>query len=121
MYVYSQSKGEMRDVANDLVGLGYSGFAQGKNNPNLQAQANIGPIPQGGYSMGDLFHSDADGPDCIRLTPDPETMTFGRSGFLIHGDSLEHAGSASHGCIILSHRARLILGTSSDRRLYVEA
>src|ERR1035438_5538324 len=40
------------------------------------------------------------------LTPESGTNTFGREGFLIHGDSVQNPGTASHGCIILPQLGR---------------
>ena len=42
----------------------------------------------------------------MALTPAPDTNTFGRDSFLIHGDSSEHPGAASRGCIILPRNIR---------------
>lgn len=84
----------------------YSGFQDGLNNPAMEQIANIGPIPRGAWYIGPTFDSPLHGPFCIVLTPQPGTDTFGRSGFLIHGDSIAHAGSASHGCIVTDRKTR---------------
>ncbi len=53
----------------------------------------------------------------MRLTPVPGTQTFGRDGFLIHGDNRRH--DASQGCIVLDRTARNRIATSGDTRLNV--
>lgn len=85
MFVYSQTTGQMRDVFGDLVGTGYSGFGDGKNAPTLENKVGIGPVPRDGYSISPLWTSYHEGPDVMTLTPDEDTPTYGRSGFLIHG------------------------------------
>jgi hypothetical protein len=46
---------------------------------------------------------------------------FGRTGFLIHGDSLQHPGRASNGCIILPRPIRDRIAASGDDQLTVVA
>jgi len=99
------------------IGIGYSGFNGAKNNPGMESVHDVGPIPRGTYEIGAPFDSPEHGPLAMPLTPCPGTDTFGRSGFLMHGDSLEHPGEASHGCIIMPRdvrehvaRARGLLG-----------
>ena len=67
------------------------------NNPRFQYWADLGPIPEGVYTVGKA------GPTGSKpavkwypLTPKPGTWTWGRSGFYIH------PGTVSHGCIVLS-------------------
>jgi hypothetical protein len=57
----------------------------------------------------------------MRLTPDPTNEMFGRSAFLIHGDSIKAPGTASEGCIIQSNPVRTLVSKSSNRRLQVIA
>lgn len=102
----------------------YSGFSTGKNNPQAQGQVGIGPIPQGAYLVGsevdpDPLGADRHGPVALHLLPLTGTQTFGRSGFLIHGDSIEHPGQASHGCIILPRPVRERVRNSTDKLLIV--
>src|SRR5579864_6316798 len=108
MWIYKQSSGELsRDGLG--VGGGYAGFEAGKNNPAMQDQENVGPLPQGRYSIGapQCVHSPGPhGPFILPLTPDPANQMFGRSGFLIHGDSIVSPGLASHGCIIMGRIIR---------------
>ena len=108
-YVYEQATGRMfsrEDGLSDLLATGYSGSETdgGKNNPDKQCESDIGPIPRGTYSIGDPFVGPS--PFSLRLTPDPSNDMCGRSGFLIHGDSIAAPGTASHGCIILPRPVR---------------
>jgi len=118
MWTYNQSNGTFsRD--GQVAGQGYSGFGVGKNNPSLQNLADIGPIPQGVYEIGPPQDTATHGPHVMALTPADETDTFGRGGFLIHGDSVEHPGIASHGCIILPRDLRDAISSSGDTQLQV--
>jgi hypothetical protein len=104
------------------VGSGYSGCGDGKNNPALQAVKSVGPIPAGRWRItGEPFDSPANGPFCLRLAPNHGTDTHGRSGFLIHGDSLSKPGTASRGCIVLPRSIRRAIWESVDTDLLVIA
>lgn len=105
-WVYEQKTG-MLYLNNVGKGRGYSGAKpDGYNNPDLQAVRYVGPIPVGLYAIGTPHDTDSHGPFVMPLTPDPATELFGRSGFLIHGDSISHPGFASMGCIILDRKTR---------------
>lgn len=121
MWTYSQSTGEFRGAGGDVVSYGYSGNREGKNNPLLQAKPDTGPIPRGAWTITAVFDSPTHGPYCLRLAANPKTVTFGRDGFLIHGDSVKFPGEASKGCIILPRRIREYVWTSGDRHLEVIA
>ena len=56
-----------------------------------------------------------------RLKPCADTPTFGRDGFLLHGDSKESPGRASHGCVIMPRSVREQVWKSGDRDLEVVA
>ncbi|HKT90099.1 MAG TPA: tlde1 domain-containing protein [Candidatus Sulfotelmatobacter sp.] len=121
MWTYRQSTGQLTDPDGTLVATGYSGHGDGKNNPALQDAHDIGPIPQGLYSIGsptDLTGG-PHGPYVLPLTPDPGNEMFGRSGFLMHGDSMGHPGEASLGCIIAPRPARVKVAESGDQALQV--
>jgi Tlde1 domain len=118
MWIYSQSSGKLKRDGN-LISVGYSGFGEGKNNPSMQQVADVGPIPQGLYEISAPYDTTTHGPLVMALIPQPGTNTFGRSGFLIHGDSIEHPGQASHGCIIMNKVVRLMIGGSGDHWLTV--
>ena len=113
-----QSAGELRR-AGKVVSRGYSGAGRGKNNPALQAAANIGPIPRGRWRIVSVGDSSNVGPFAIVLAPAPSTATLGRSAFRIHGDSIAAPGTASHGCIILPRAVREAIWRSGDRDLEV--
>jgi len=120
-WTYSQTSGTLAQDTSE-VATGYSGAGEGKNNPAMQNVHNAGPIPTGDWTIaGPPSDSPTHGPYVLRLTPAPETETFGRSGFLMHGDSKEHPGTASQGCIIVPRAVREKVWKSGDRDLKVVA
>lgn len=119
MWKYEQSTGVLRNSAGASIALGYSGAPGAKNDPSKQSIVKVGPIPRGNYHIGAPFDSASHGPYCLRLTPDPANEMFGRDGFLIHGDSIEHPGAASEGCIILPRFIRQQIFASHDYALVV--
>lgn len=111
------------------VGTGYSGAPQGQNNPAEQFVWNVGPIPQGTYTIGPegthtLCPSCGPGgrpkkaPNSMRLTPDPNNNMGNRSGFLIHGGNMAKKNSST-GCIVLPLDVRNQIGKSGDKCLEV--
>jgi hypothetical protein len=125
---YKQSTGEMFFPGGSLLAVGYSGAEGGKNNPDMQGIHNIGPIPQGKYNISLITDASGIAVDyehkkspVMHLTPDAENEMFGRAGFLIHGDSVSEPGTASRGCIILSHSERCQIAGSKDKWLEVIA
>jgi hypothetical protein len=99
---------------------GYSGAGSGRNNAALQSIHNVGPIPQGNWTITGLtVENTSHGPYVLHLAPNGNTNTFGRSGFLIHGDSIKAPGTASQGCIILPRAVRQRIWESGDRQLSV--
>jgi Protein of unknown function (DUF2778) len=120
-WTYAQKTGELQQDGTH-VATGYSGAGTGKNNPAMQAAPNVGPIPQGDWTIvGPPVNTPDHGPCVLRLEPSGETNTFHRSGFLMHGDSIESPGCASHGCIILPRPVREQVWNSGDRELHVVA
>lgn len=119
MWTYCQSDGHVLDVTGKLLVVGYSGFGSGRNNPSQQSVHDLGPIPVGIWTFSAPTDTVTHGPYVLALTPEPGTDTFGRSGFLVHGDSREHPGEASHGCIILPRFARERMWESGDHQLQV--
>jgi hypothetical protein len=115
---YLQSTGELV-FDGKVVCTGYSGFGAAKNDPRAEQIRNNGPIPRGRYLMSERFDSDEHGPICFRLTPASGTETFGRSSFMIHGDSVRKPGAASHGCVVVNRTARLLIDKSKVRELDV--
>jgi len=120
-WIYAQKTGELQQDGKH-VATGYSGFDDGKNNPAMEAAPSCGPIPHGEWTItGPPANTRDHGPWVLRLEPSPETRTFGRSGFLMHGDSKESPGCASHGCIVMPRSAREQVWNSGDRKLEVVA
>jgi len=121
MWTYAQKTGELLQDGQHVAG-GYSGFDNGKNNPDMQAVPDVGPIPQGEWTIvGPPVNTAGHGPYVLRLEPAHGTNTFGRSGFLMHGDSIEAPGCASHGCVIMPRAVREQVWNSGDRELQVVA
>ena len=121
MWTYAQKTGALLRNGHTAA-TGYSGFDNGKNNPAMQAVPNVGPVPQGSWTIvGPPFNSPDHGPYVLRLEPSVGTNLFGRSGFLMHGDSIEARGCASRGCIILPRAVRELVWQSGDTVLEVVA
>jgi hypothetical protein len=100
----------------------YAGHGGGVNNPAMQDQHDIGPLPQGLYGMTALIDSPHTGLSTIILEPDPANRMFGRSGFRIHGDNGAGNRTASDGCIIAGHADdRIGIWLSADHELKVVA
>lgn len=97
----------------------YSGHHEGVNNPSLERQSNVGPIPAGVWNIQAPLDSPTHGPFAMHLMPDAHTQTYGRSGFMIHGDSKEHPGQASLGCVITARVIREKIWSDSDHKLQV--
>lgn len=111
---YEQSTGKLWR----LVGQGYSGLEEAKNQPGLESVKDRGPIPRGQWKIGapvDRDHS----PYCLPLAPANGVAPWGRTGFLMHGDSIQEPGTASHGCIIMPRDVRTAVWTSGDHDLEV--
>lgn len=119
MWKYKQSTGELFNAGGDIVTVGYSGAGDGKNNPALQHVHDVGPIPRGLYRVGGIVPNLEHGPLALELEPDRFNAMSGRSGFLLHGDSVAHPGAASHGCVILPRAVREAIDASADRALVV--
>lgn len=115
---YEQATGRMlHDNVREAVG--YSGAGDCKNDPAAQDVHNAGPIPRGSYTINAPVATVTHGPYVLALTPDPANEMFGRSGFLIHGDSVIKPGTASEGCIIMPRMVREKIWNSGDRSLEV--
>ena len=119
MYTYHQSTGVLdRDGA--VILTGYAGHGDGVNNPAMQDRHDIGPLPQGRYTMIALLDSPHTGLATIILDPDPGNRMFGRSGFRIHGDNAAANHTASDGCIIAGHAPdRVGIWSGADHILQV--
>lgn len=117
-FTYEQISGRMLS-ATGVIGVGYSGFSMGKNNPDMQEVRNVGPIPCGMYTIEAPVDSPKHGKFSMLLVPDLENQMHGRDEFLIHGDSIDFPGRASQGCIIISRWVRELIWNSGDHRLQV--
>jgi hypothetical protein len=134
LWTYEQATGKLRNPNGDVTGIGYAGrdfdsagkFVGGKNNPAKENIENVGPVPCGIYAADwmDLVHVVV-GKFAIHLTPDQTTKAriavYGRQpfSFFIHGDSFEHPGASSDGCIVQTLRVRRQLWDSGDHVLQV--
>jgi hypothetical protein len=121
MLTYSQSTGDMFDDAGTLIGQGYSGIGEGLNNPAKQDVQGVGPLPQGSYTIGAPFDDPTTGPYSMRLEPAIGNNMFGRSAFLIHGDTISNDHTASHGCIVMARAFREKIWSDGDHALDVTA
>lgn len=101
------------------IGEGYSGTPECKNDPDKCSLHDQGPIPPGTYDIGAPVDTVTHGPYVLPLTPHAENEMYGRSGFLIHGDSVIHPGTASRGCIIMPRAVREYVHHSGERTLEV--
>lgn len=122
MWIYQDSTGKLsRDGV--LVGWGYSGYSFGKNNDADENISDIGPVPEGDYSISgpEDLAGGPHGPYVLHLMAWVGNKMFGRSGFLIHGDSILKPGTASRGCIILNYVIRQLIVRSGDTQLRVIA
>jgi len=120
-WTYAQKTGELQQDGKHVAN-GYSGAGNGKNNPAMQQVPNVGPIPQGDWTItGPPVNTHDHGPYVLTLKPAPATETFGRNGFLVHGDSIESPGCASHGCVIMPRPVREQVWNSGDHDLKVVA
>lgn len=118
MWFYDSSNGRLCQF-DKYVATGYSGAKpEGWNNPKAEAIHAIGPLPRGTYKFTELLPEDGiRGPNVLVITPCPETDTFGRSGFKMHGNSKDN--NASHGCLIFDPVTRLRVWNSGDHDLTV--
>jgi hypothetical protein len=112
---YSQSTGQLWEVMEDgstqLLGTGWAGNNEGKNNPAMQDVHDVGPLPRGLYYIGPPLRESYLGPYAMPLSPHPNNQMFGRDGFYIHGAAMdpEKRGQESRGCIVQMHDVRVNL------------
>lgn len=112
---YDQSSGELR-LNGALMGKGYAGTGAGRDNPDMEDVAYVGPIPRGDYDIGPAYSHPSLGPVVMNLDPVGHTAR-GRTHFRIHGDNTSN--DASEGCIILGPSIRKKIAASADRKLEV--
>ena len=122
-WIYQQSTGRTRRDPDDGMAypLSYAGCGVGKNVCDMQNVHDVGPLPQGWYTIQEPVDTKTHGPYVLWLTPDKENEMFGRSGFGWHSDSIVHPGMASEGCIISPRSLRTTVWGSGDNRLQVVA
>ena len=140
MWTFHQQTGLIEDFKGFKFGCSYAGHGKGKNNPALQdvhggcrwdeekqlwvpvdglGSDDWGPLPAGIYQMQTPVDTTTHGPFVMWLTPDRSNEMFGRSGMGWHGDSLEHPGLASEGCICSPRIVRETAWRSNDHALQV--
>jgi hypothetical protein len=126
--LYQQLTGLLYGADNTVWGVGYSGSGESQNNPSDEGLVDKGPIPTGNYKIvGPPYDSPTHGPYVLHLKPDDLTrqaiIALGRDpdSFLMHGDSIEHPGTASEGCVIMDRAVRERVWRSGDDDLTVVA
>lgn len=116
MWTYAQRTGEMSNGVHQF--FGYAGHGSGLNNPDMANVKNIGPPPVGLYSMGPWHDAPHFGP-CVTLLSPVGHNADGRTGLMIHGDTVARNHTASDGCIVLGPVARHAMRDSGDTSLNV--
>ncbi len=131
-WIYVSSTGNLYHFG-AYADKGYSGSGSYANQPDAEWRSDLGPIPQGQYTIGKIGNhtvmrdgkpvTGCDGKNIVLssamvLTPQGHDCC-GRFGFLIHGGN--PAGGSSHGCIILPLGTRQKVGSSDDNVLQVVA
>jgi hypothetical protein len=98
MWTYDQRSGALTGHGRSFAC--YSGHGEARNNPDMEGDVGLGPIPRGRWRMTAIEdHPASTGPKTIILVPVGHDA-LGRSAFRIHGDNAAH--DASHGCIVHS-------------------
>ena len=106
-YTYSQSAHHFYGTAYDGSYIDTYGCCAGqsgscRNNPSCQCKVSVGPLPQGTYTLGNMYTFKS----CINsydLYPSSSNNMCGRSGFLIHCGGC--SGNPSEGCIVIESDA----------------
>jgi Protein of unknown function (DUF2778) len=121
VFAYSISSGKLF-LDGQLRGQGYAGAPAGKNNPLMCPIHNVGPIPCGAWTIeGPPQDTPTHGPFVLHLEPKAGTNTFGRAGFLMHGDNMSDPGNGSEGCIVMARPVREFVWSSGCADLLVVA
>jgi hypothetical protein len=119
MTQYDRKTGRWTRADGSLIGIGWAGQGEGKNNPDMDNVPKIGPLPAGFYTILDPHDSPATGKYTMNLVPDSSNDMKGRSLFRIHGASASHPETSSEGCIVQPHDARLAGWNEGDHQLEV--
>ncbi len=103
-YTYSQSKHHFYGTAYDGTYIDTTSCCCGsagscRDNPDCQCVKNVGPLPQGTYTLGNMFTYKGY-PYSYELYPSASNNMCGRSEFLIHGGNCQ-SGNPSIGCIVI--------------------
>ena len=120
MWTYEQLTGKLFHNG-EYEGSGYSGHDAGVNNPNLEDDPGIGPIPRGLWTIGPAYDHPHLGPCVMNLDPVPPNNAHGRTLFRIHGNTADGGTNASRGCIVLGPSQRHAIRDSADTSLQVIA
>lgn len=118
-WTFFQKSGALFNNDMMTVAIGYAGGnegknPEGKNNPDMQDVACVGPLPEGTYTIIDMVPQSHLGPFALRLEPDNDNEMFGRGDFYIHGDRIKSPGDASEGCMIFPRAVRELIWNSTD-------
>ena len=126
---FAQNTGRLTHIddktgARKFIAFGYAGNVKGFNNSKLQHVGNVGPLPQGHYTINlnpqtRITVSGSRVTDALVLTPDKHNEMFDRSGFLIHGRTASWDFGASNGCAIFDYNIREKIWKSGDAQLDV--
>lgn len=122
LILYSQSSGLLSfDDGSIIQRDAYSGHGDGLNNHAMEAVRGVGPIPVGDYRIvrWDEHHGDL-GPVVAILEPHGHDA-HGRTLLRCHGDNSKVNHSASDGCIIANHQARIRMRDSGAEFIRVVA
>ena len=120
MWAYKIKTAELRHNDDLVAATCYSGYGAAKNDPTRTRETGIGPIPCGAYLIGAESDDEKHGPVALHLVHLTGTETYGRSGFMVHGDSRSAPGAASHGCIAAEPRkVREAMADGPDKLLIV--
>lgn len=115
---YRQKTGELIHDGRK-IGTCYSGHGLGLNNPDMEVDADVGPIPRGKWIIGPFTGDHPHlGPFVAALTPTGHNA-HGRTAFFCHGDNGLRNQTASHGCIVAARDIRVAMGVSNDHDLNV--
>ena len=125
---YSQSTGNVtyvNDSTGQRVSVGnasYSGNGAGLNNPSMQNDPFVGPIPTGLYTIGSPENVPIVTPNgqlgylryALPLAPWKGNEMYGRSGFYWHGPARNDNRSSSNGCIVSDLWLRKLVAQMRD-------
>jgi hypothetical protein len=121
-YTYYQSTGKFVGGSGQwkIDTKGYSGNGKGRNNPAMQCEKNVGPLPVNVYKLShcqDYMHGSTPRPCSFVLSPTEPSKMCGRSDFLVHGcqsctscdNMTPPCGTCSAGCVVIPVHERMKL------------